>query len=363
MNTIIQDDCKTIVDELKDRFQVFEGKTILITGAQGFLCSYVVEVLALYNTVQAKEPVKIIALDNFITGSKGRLQHLQGRNDIDFVTQDITDPYETTDPVNFIIHGASIASPIFYREHPLETLDANVSGTRNMLELAKKQNCESVLIMSSSEVYGDPAAECIPTPETYWGNTSFTGPRACYDESKRVAETISVIFAQKYGVNVKMARPFNVFGPGLRLDDRRVMPDFLNSILNDLSIILLSDGKPTRTFCYVSDAVRAMFLILLCGQSGEPYNMGNDKGEISMYNLAELVSKVGSDVLNRPTLPVIREVSEDKEYLTDNPQRRCPDLSKIKRDTGYTPLVSLEDGVARTLRSYLTEEEKKSYAV
>jgi dTDP-glucose 4,6-dehydratase/UDP-glucuronate decarboxylase len=207
-----------------------------------------------------------------------------------------------------------------------------------------------MLFMSTSEIYGDPPPDMIPTNEDYRGNVSCTGPRACYDESKRLGETLCVNFFRARGAPVKIARPFNVYGPGLRLNDRRVIPDLFTGAFSKKEIIMYSDGTPTRSFCYVTDAISGFAKILLSDHNGESFNVGNDLEEISMNTLASGVAGLfgGSVKINYMK-------SDDREYLTDNPQRRCPDLSKIRRLTGYQPKVRLKEGLAR-LKSWYDSE-------
>ncbi len=190
----------------------------------------------------------------------------------------------------------------------------------------------------------------MPTPETYLGTVSCTGPRACYDESKRLAETLCVIYHKLYAVPVKIVRPFNVFGPGQRIDDGRIIPDLMLAAINRLPFILYSDGRATRTFCYIKDAVRAIMLLLVAPAScnGEAFNIGNENPEISVAGVAELVSRIAAP----PVLPVHYEISKDPSYVTDSPQRRCPDLTKLRAAVGYQPEMALEEGLARTLASY-----------
>jgi dTDP-glucose 4,6-dehydratase/UDP-glucuronate decarboxylase len=248
---------------------------------------------------------------------------------------------------DFIIHAASIASPMYYRQHPLETMDANVLGLRNLLDHAVRVRPEAFLNFSTSEIYGDPDARHIPTEETYRGYVSCTGPRACYDESKRFGETLCVNFAKTRGVPVAIARPFNNYGPGLRLSDRRVLPDFFRDVLAGRDIVLMSDGSATRTFCYVSDAIEGYLRILLRGRPGEPYNIGAESPEISMRALAELVvatAGAGIRITHRP--------SEDRDYLTDNPQRRCPVITKARQELDFQPRVALPEGLARSWAYY-----------
>jgi dTDP-glucose 4,6-dehydratase/UDP-glucuronate decarboxylase len=231
--------------------------------------------------------------------------------------------------------------------HPIETMDANTIGTRRLLDYAAKRKIKSMLFMSTSEIYGDPFPEYIPTSEDYRGNVSCTGPRACYDESKRFGETLCVNFFRTRGVPVKIARPFNFYGPGLRLEDKRVIPDFFTNAFTGEDIVMHSDGKATRSFCYASDGIDGLLKILLSDQDGESFNVGNDREEISMRTLAEEVAGLFSNGMG-----VKFEASEDREYLTDNPQRRCPNLGKIRTKLGYEPEVMLHEGLGRTKRWY-----------
>src|SRR5258708_989421 len=200
---------------------------------------------------------------------------------IEVVKSDISAVQDLERP-DFVVHGASIASPTYYRLHPIETMDANVLGLRRLLDHSLRWAPEGFLFFSSSEIYGDPDAANIPTAEAYRGFVSCTGPRACYDESKRFGETLCVNFARVHGIPVTIARPFNNYGPGLRLSDRRVLPDLFKDVLADRDITLLSDGRASRTFCYASDATAGYLRILLLGAKGESYNIGADAPEISM---------------------------------------------------------------------------------
>ena len=216
-----------------------------------------------------------------------------------------------------------------------------------MLDLARQHGSKSLLYFSTSEIYGDPPPDEIPTQETYNGNVSCLGPRACYDESKRVGETLSAIYAQQYQVPVKIIRPFNNYGPGLRLTDGRVLPDFSRDALNDRDIVLYSDGSPTRTFCYSSDTLTGYLLALLSTYNGEPFNIGTEEPEISMRDIAAQLLRVAGS-----SRKVIYQASQEADYLTDNPYRRCPDISKARKLLGYSPQVSLEEGLGRMLEWY-----------
>jgi dTDP-glucose 4,6-dehydratase/UDP-glucuronate decarboxylase len=328
------------------------GSTLLITGANGFLCSYFVDCVVEWNRRHPEARTRVIAVDNLLTGAADRLAHLQGNPDISIVSHDITKPLKLTESVDWVIHGASIASPMVYRKFPLETIDANVSGTRHMLDLATAKKSKGVVVMSSSEIYGDPDPAFIPTPEEYRGNVACMGPRACYDESKRMSETLAWTYHRVHGLSVKLIRPFNVYGPGFRLDDQRVLPDLFTAVLDRKPIVMLSDGRPSRSFCYVTDAIRGILTVLVQGQGGEAYNVGNDEVEVSMGDLATRVSAVAAELMNCPASPIVYQTSQDADYLTDNPQRRCPDLKKLRSVGGWAPEVSLTDGLKRTLTYY-----------
>jgi nucleoside-diphosphate-sugar epimerase len=285
-------------------------------------------------------------MDNFLRGVPNWLAVFDKRKDIIIQKADIVSERQFQ-PAHFIIHAASIASPIFYRKRPIETMDANVIGLRNLLEHSRTVPPESFLFFSSSEIYGDPDAANIPTKEDYRGSVSCTGPRACYDESKRYGETLCVSFFRTYGTPIKIVRPFNNYGPGLKITDRRVLPDFFRDASVGKNIVLLSDGRATRTFCYISDAITGYLLALLSSNNGESFNIGSDKPEISMEDLAELVIQTTG-----ARIKIEKQQSEDPQYLTDNPQRRCPDLSKSRLMLGYSPKVGLVDGLARMFEFY-----------
>jgi dTDP-glucose 4,6-dehydratase/UDP-glucuronate decarboxylase len=258
---------------------------------------------------------------------------------------------DSEEKFEFIVHAASIASPAFYRMFPLETMDANVYGLRTLLEYSRKSRISGLLFFSSSEVYGDPLPGHIPTPESYWGNVSFTGPRACYDEAKRFGETLCVNFARELDLPIKIVRPFNNYGPGMKITDRRVIADFCKSVLEGHDIEMFSDGSPTRTFCYVADAMIGYFNVLIRGKDGEAYNIGADQPEVSIANLAERIARIGRDLFDYNGR-VIHQTSLEKDYLTDNPSRRCPSLAKARAEVGYRPRISLDDGLRRSLIWY-----------
>jgi dTDP-glucose 4,6-dehydratase/UDP-glucuronate decarboxylase len=340
-------DASDVIENLGAKRGRFSGKRILLTGAAGFLGSQFMHFFAaLNNSGRLKKPCKVVALDNLMRGAPDWLAPFRKRPDFQIASKDIIKAKKFP-KADFIIHAASIASPIFYRKYPIETMDANVIGLRNLLEHAVARPPESILFFSSSEIYGDPDAANIPTPETFRGFVSCTGPRACYDESKRYGETLCVNFHQAHHVPVKIVRPFNNYGPGLKISDRRVLPDFFRDVLAGRDITLLSDGRATRTFCYISDAITGYLLALLSSHDGEPFNIGSDAPEISMRDLAQMAIDVSG-----AKSKVIYQKSGDAHYLTDNPQRRCPDLKKSRAMLGYAPRIGLREGLERTWAYY-----------
>ena len=221
-------------------------------------------------------------------------------------------------------------------EESCETITLSVEGVRALLDYARGRAeagkpIRGLLFFSTSEIYGDPDLANIPTPETYRGSVSCTGPRACYDEAKRYGETLCVNFAREYGIPVAMARPFNNYGPGLKITDRRVIPDFARDVLAGRDIRMLSSGAPTRTFCYVADAVVGYFKILAKGRPGEPYNIGVEAPEVSIAKVAERIAALARELFGYRGR-VIREASEDPDYLVDNPNRRCPVIRKAREE-------------------------------
>lgn len=353
---VVSSDLQDIVRRLDEEFGAMAGQRLLIVGGAGFLGYYLVQSILEFNKSSA-QPIDLTVFDNYIRGVPDWLKKLEGDPNLHLVRHDITSPLPDSMPdVDWIIHAASIASPIFYRKHPIATMDANVDGLRRLLEygVSRSQSGHPIkgfLFYSTSEIYGDPTPDAIPTSETYRGLVSCTGPRACYDESKRYGETLCVNFASQYGLPITIARPFNNFGPGLKISDRRVIPDFARNIFSNEDIALLSDGSPTRTFCYIADAITGYYKILVKGKPGEPYNIGVERPEISMYELACRMTEIGKEHFNY-TGKVTRQVSSDSDYLTDNPNRRCPIIEKARTHLGYDPRWSIDDALLRTMVWY-----------
>lgn len=353
---VVQSDLEYICDKLEEELAQMSGKKLLITGCAGFLGYYLVQTILHWNRrTTGNQNISLIAYDNFIRGFPSWLSQLGKQANIQVIEHDITKRLpEDIGDVQYIIHAASIASPTYYRKYPIETMDANVIGLRNVLDYCLKlketnKTLEAFLFFSSSEIYGDPSLENIPTGETYNGNVSCTGPRACYDESKRYGETLCVNFAKKYNLPIKIARPFNNYGPGLNISDKRVLADFASNLLFNQDIEVFSNGSPTRTFCYVADAIAGYYKILIKGRSGQAYNIGVEEPEISIAELAERVAGIARDLLKWRGKVVYRDIGADHDYLTDNPSRRCPDIAKARSELGYSPTVSLDEGLKRSL--------------
>lgn len=353
-NSIVIEDLDYIVRNLENQ-EKFEDATILLTGCAGFLGFYFLQYFSKYaNKLGIK---RIIGLDNFIVGHPEWIDNItkEYSNIITIhkfdVISDKIENIKGADQANFVVHMASIASPVFYRKYPIETLDANIWGLRKLLDFYRHKAIKGFLFFSSSEIYGDPDPDFIPTPEEYRGNVATMGPRACYDEAKRFGETMCYLYAEKYNMPIGIARPFNNYGPGMKLEDKRVPADFAKAILENKDIVMLSDGTPTRTFCYISDAILGYLKILLHGKF-DYFNIGIDKPEISIKRLAGIYAEQGRRLKNY-TGSVIFEPPKEKDYLTHNPSRRCPVIDKAKKILNYNPTISVEDGVERFLRFFI----------
>lgn len=332
------------------------GSTILITGCGGFLGQYHLSFYEKYaNELQLK---KVIGIDNFMLGKSPLIRKLSENPLFDIYEMDISDFNDQhlgdKYSVDYVIHMASIASPTYYRLHPLETVDSNIRGLRTLLDAFSSENIKGFLFYSSSEIYGNPDNKMVPTSEKYWGNVSCIGPRACYDESKRFGETLCYIYNKLYNMPISIVRLFNVYGPGLKMNDRRAPADFANAVLKNEDISIFSNGQPTRTFCYVADSFIGELKALLYEQF-EVFNIGISEPEISILEFAKIFKATGEAMLHYSG-KIQFKTSDDKDYLTHDPERRSPDITKAQTLLHFYPKIDVRTGVGRYLR-YLIEEE------
>ena len=341
-NAHLDSDITEIIERLGSNAYELAGKTMLLTGGRGFLGRYFQAVIEGLNKGRLKKnPCQLLLLDNLITaGELGKVPVTDSNTT--FIEHDVIKPFKYRKKVHYVIHAAGIASPFYYRAHPLETLDVAISGTRNLLNLAREGHSHFVYF-SSSEIYGDPDPAHVPTPESYCGNVSCVGPRACYDEGKRVGETLCQIYHNVHGVSVNVIRPFNIYGPGMKERDFRVLPNFASRIQGGQPLQIYGTGKQTRTYCYITDAMVGFLKVVLNGVPSETYNIGNTHPEVSVQDLvkameAALGRAIASDNVEHPD-----------SYPADEPQRRCPNLRKANLQLEYQPEVELEDGLGRFL--------------
>ncbi len=303
-------------------------KTVLITGGAGFIGAH------LCNLLREKD-YRIICLDNLITGKKSNIEHLLDDENFKFIEHDITKPIEFDEDIDYVLHFASPASPVDYLNYPIKTLKVNSLGTHNMLGIAKKKKA-IFLLASTSEIYGDPKQH--PQKETYWGNVNCLGPRGVYDESKRFAESLSTAYRKKHNVDVKIARIFNTYGPLMRKDDGRAIPNFISQALSNRPITVYGDGKQTRSFCYVDDLIQGLYKLMLSKEES-PFNLGSQK-EISILEVAELIIKL-TDSKSKIIF---------KDLPVDDPKVRRPDITKAKRYLKWEPTTGLREGLETTIK-------------
>jgi UDP-glucuronate decarboxylase len=343
MNYFLEEDLGLILERTKSSLGKMSGKTVLVTGAAGFLGRYFIATFQLYNNLN-KDPINMIALDNHITSTAlSRDDHRRKDPNIEWIYGDAELGAQLPDKIDYIIHAAGIASPEHYQANPLETINVAVNATKSLLEKAKETNAR-FLYFSSSEIYGDPHPSQIPTLEEYRGNVSCRGPRSCYDESKRLGETICWIYETYFDVHASVVRPFNIYGPGMMPKDYRVMPNFANSWLMGVPLKLYGGGNQTRTFCYIVDAIDAFIKILVECKVPGVYNVGNPTPEISIIDLADLI-KLKID----PSIEV-QQIEYPKTYPKDDPNRRCPNINKLIEDLNYHPQIELSEGLIRFFR-------------
>ncbi|MEP7381620.1 MAG: UDP-glucuronic acid decarboxylase family protein [Gemmatimonadota bacterium] len=305
---------------------------VLITGAAGFLGSHLADRFL-------RDGHEVVGLDNFITGSPDNIAHLAGHEHFEFVRHNISTYTYVAGPLDGILHFASPASPIDYLEHPIATLKVGALGTHNALGLAKAKGAR-FFIASTSEVYGDPKVH--PQPESYWGNVNPIGPRGVYDEAKRFAEAMTMAYHRAHGVDTRIVRIFNTYGPRMRPRDGRVVSNFIVQALMGEPLTMYGDGSQTRSFCYVDDEVEGIYRLFLHGDA-QPMNIGNPR-EFTVRQLADVVLELtgSASTLTFGALPI------------DDPKVRQPDITRARTLLGWEPKVELREGVARTIEYFRT---------
>jgi nucleoside-diphosphate-sugar epimerase len=307
-------------------------KNVLVTGGAGFIGSHLCKSLL-------DDGYSVICVDNLITGSEKNIEDLKNNLNFKFINSDVTTPLDLDEDLDFIFHLASPASPVDYQEKPEETLLANSQGTLNLLEVAKRSNAK-FLLASTSEVYGDP--DRSPQDESYWGNVNSFGPRSCYDESKRFAETATYVYLHKYNIDARVVRIFNTYGPNMQANDGRVVSNFINQVINNDPITIYGDGSQTRSFCYVTDLVGGLKKAMFTNETkGEVFNLGNPE-EYTMNDLAKKIKEMTGS-----TSEIVY-----KDLPPDDPKQRRPDIEKAERILNWKPIVGVTEGLQKTIEYY-----------
>jgi dTDP-glucose 4,6-dehydratase len=309
----------------------------VITGGAGFLGSHLCDRLL-------AEGWDVLVLDNFITGAKGNVSHLKSNKKFRCERADVSKPLKVPGKVSYVLHFASPASPPDYLKHPIETMMVGSVGTQNALKLALAKKAKFFLA-STSECYGDP--EVSPQPEEYWGRVNPIGPRGVYDEAKRFSEAMTMAYHRYHGVDTHIVRIFNTYGPRMRLNDGRALPNFVFQALSGKPITVYGDGKQTRSFCYVGDLIEGIYKLMMSNEH-LPTNIGNPQ-EITILEFAELICK---HFENPP--PIV-----SKPLPEDDPKRRCPDITKAQRILKWEPKIGLDEGLRLTLAYFKKVYEKK----
>jgi UDP-glucuronate decarboxylase len=347
-NLIIREDLNHIV-AADLQWSKLQNKVVLITGGGGFLASYFVKALLDANTHYGLN-LRVLCLARNIQRAEKRLASYLGRTDFSIIFHDISHPLPTNFPqADFIIHSASQASPKYYGLDPVGTLLANSAGTMYLLEYAKKCNSENFLFFSSGEVYGVPLDQNMPVGELDYGYIDPMNVRSCYAESKRIGETMCVSWSKQFDLYTSVVRPFHTYGPGMALDDGRVFADFVADVVAKRDIVLKSDGLAMRPFCYIADATIGFLTVLLRGGNSEAYNIANPFAEISMENLAVLISNLFPE---RNVGVRFEKLATDDSYLRSPIYRSCPSIEKIKK-LGWSPGTGIEEGFRRTIASFI----------
>ncbi len=347
-NNIIEEDLESITGA-NIPWGALEGKNVLITGANGLLPAYIVETILYLNETKFENKATIFALVRNKEKALSRFLYYKNRKDLVLIVQDVIEPINLDEDMNYIIHAASQASPKYFGKDPVGTINANVIGTYNLLEYAMSKNIESFIFFSSGEVYGDVKESGTSIDENMYGYLDPTDVRSCYAEGKRAGETMCISYNKQFGIPVKIIRLFHTYGPGMSLDDSRVFADFVSNIVKNQDILMKSDGSAIRTFCYLSDAITGFFTVLLKGENANAYNVTNPSCTTSIYNLANVLVSLFPE----KKLKVINQEKTDcQDYLKSSISGFIPDASKLL-ELGWDPKVSIEEGFKRTIESYL----------
>ncbi len=346
-NSIIEEDLSYIAQQ-NINWNKFQDKTVLVTGANGFLPAYMVESLLYQNERNPNLNIRVIGLVRNKEKANNRFAYYKDRTDLSFVVQDVAAPIKVDSPIDYIIHAASQASPKYFRSDPVGTLKANTLGTINLLELARKQSLESFLFFSSAEIYGTVDAAKLPLDERSIGITDPLNVLSCYGESKRMGETICISYMHQYNIPCKIVRPFHVYGPGIGLDDGRAFVDFVHNIIDNKDIVLHTAGAATRDYIYLADATEAFFKILLDGKVGEVFNVATGK-ETSIFELVTMLVDLFPEkklhVRNDDQIPA-------GGYMKAPTARVAGNFTKIKSQLGWQWRYPIKEGFKRMVLSY-----------
>ncbi len=327
-------------------YKFFKDKNILITGSNGFICFLLVSFFLRYsNDIKFK---KLFLAD--VTKNKFNLKKNVFFKKFNVIKNDFT---KFSKKIDIIFHAASIASPSIYRKFPLETIDSNVVGLRKILEYSKKYKVKKILYFSSSEIYGNPGVNEIPTNEDFNGNVPSIGPRACYDEAKRLCETLCYVYNKKFNIPITVVRPFNNYGPGMNINDKRLPADLAKNVLKSNTIKIFSDGKASRSFCYISDAVVGYLKAITHKKKFDVFNIGNDQNMLTVKKFSKIFAEEASRILDKK-IYIKYKKNIDKDYLKDNPIRRKPSIKKAKNELNFYPKVDVRNGI-RNYINFLRE--------
>jgi nucleoside-diphosphate-sugar epimerase len=346
VNGIVEADLREITDDPLP-FERFRDRTILVSGAAGSLPAYLVEALLYLNQRRPELNLMVIGLVRNLAKARARFERYSGRGDLELILQDLGEPFARRDlPADFVVHAASPASPRCFGTDPVGTIAPNLFGTWSLLELARERHTEELLFISTSEVYG--RSDRARIAEDDYGHLDPLELRSCYAESKRMGENLCAVWSQHHGVRAKIVRPFHVYGPGMTLGDGRAFSDFVGDVVAGRDIEIRSDGTATRTYCYLADAVRGFFSVLLKGEPGRAYNLGNPAEALSVEQLARLLVSLfpekGLKVLMRPE-------GQRAGYLPSKVGHTSPEISRLQA-LGWGPRHTAADGFRRTVESY-----------